>query len=968
MEAASGMASRVNTPEESEETPLEENLSAIIGRTGFFHRALFSYEMVAMVCLTLHNIVHSASASDADHWCRLPDPPANTTLEEWRDANIPREENGTMSRCLVYSVPVGERPDENVTRVAVPCSARVFNVSANVKLSIIKQWDLTCERKWMASACETVYTIGSIIGLMLSGLSADRIGRKPTICFSAVVLEVVGISLSSVGSVFLFTCHRFLVAAATHAIVYTQYIMLVEVVATQWRAMYMTFVIYGYLIGFVIKVFTLGDDIDWRNQQLIIMLPTTALLCGFFLLPESPRWSLTNLRVEEAVRAVAYILRCNRATPDAIKAVIRKLRLEPLQTLHRRMSANEDASQYLSHRRTQARELVSPEKNVWELLVILITQYQFSSLTISFCWFACSISFYGLALDIKMGSIDSWFQFALVAVSPMATYVLVVWLGRRDVLAVSLYIVCISCIAAAFLPRGSTSVRFVSLSSAWFFSNIAYTVLFVYATEIYPTVVRALSFNFGAGLGRIGTIIAPYIYHGAGSKFDSYLLLAFTCGLSGFLVGKLPDTKEVHLPEMIKPEENLFDFSPLRQHASGSRGGMGLGLQDTSSNASLLVPALLKVSTSKPTSPIARTPDQKYSSRVVSKAAHTGSAHRQRSVKPAPKKLARARAGVVTEARPSGRELSVSERVAGGATQSASAGASAATEDGKPAEQLADDAERKRASRATFTDEGFGEDRPNAGSPKRQEVVSPSGISVDAEQSPSESSGQCRSPSTTVVGPVATARPKEGPHLGVPEPPSSTSPVAAASTAVVKEAMERWSATPHHPSPVRDSIPAEVVSPTLRRADAQRRSTPPAVATRPAGGVPRCSSPSPSPRARRHNSPPTTPNLGVGGVASSAEAPQAPERPGERDEVGARAVQATSLRAVAPEKKAGTLRSPRRSVEGAGSSASARSENIDGRRASPLRRDAKDVASPKMKRNKLFKHRQPRADRVKDHR
>ncbi|XP_075552655.1 organic cation transporter protein-like isoform X2 [Dermacentor variabilis] len=869
-----------------------------------------------------------------------------------------------MSRCLVYSVPVGERPAENVTRVAVPCSARVFNVSANVKLSIIKQWDLTCERKWMASACETVYTVGSIIGLLLSGLSADRIGRKPTICFSAVVLEVVGISLSSVGSVFLFTCHRFLVAAAVHALVYTQYIMLVEVVATQWRAMYMTFVTYGYLIGFVIKVFTLGDDIDWRNQQLIVMLPTTTLLCGFFLLPESPRWSLTNLRVEEAVHAVAYILRCNRATPDAIKAVIKKLRLEPLQTLHRRMSANEEASQYLSRRRTQAHELESPDKTVWELLVILITQYQFSSLTVSFCWFACSISFYGLALDLNVGSIDSWFQFALLAASPLVTYVLVVWLGRRDVLAVSLYIVCISCIAAAFLPRGSTNVRFVSLSSAWFFSNVAYTVLFVYATEIYPTVVRALSFNFGAGLGRIGTIIAPYLYYGAGSKFGSYLLLAFTCGLSGFLVGKLPDTKEVHLPEMIKPEENLFDFSPLRQHAIRSHGGMGLSLHDTSSNASLLVPALLRVSTSKPASPIASTPNRKESSRVVSKVAHLDSTHRQSSVKPAPKKLARARPSVVTEARPSGPELSVSERVAGGATQSASAGASAATEDGKPAGQLADDAERERALRAT--DEGFREDRPNAGSPKRQEVVSLSGTSVDAAQSPSESSGQCRSPSTTVVGPGATARPKEGPHLGVPELPLSPSPVAAASIAVVKEATEHWSATPHHLSPVRDSIPAEVVSPTLRRADAQTRSPPPAVATRPSGGVTRGSLL--SSRARRHNSPPTTPNLGVGGVASSAEAPQAPERPGDRDEVGARAVLATSVRAIEPEKKAGKLRSPRRSVEGAGSSASARSEEVDGRLASPLRRDAKDAASQKMKRNKLSKQRQPRADRVKDHR
>ncbi|XP_065297291.1 solute carrier family 22 member 6-like isoform X3 [Dermacentor albipictus] len=841
MEAASGMASQVNTPEESADTPLEDNLSAIIGRTGFFHRSLFSYEMVAMMCLTLHNIVHGESASDADHWCRLPDPPANMTLEEWRDANIPREENGTLSRCLVYSVPVGERPAENATRVAVPCSDRVFNVSANVKLSVIKQWDLTCDRKWMASACETVYTVGSIIGLMLSGLSADRIGRKPTICFSAVVLEVVGISLSSVGSVFLFTCHRFLVGAAIHALVYTQYIMLVEVVATQWRAMYMTFVIYGYLIGFLIKVFTLGDDIDWRNQQLIVMLPTTVLLCGFL--------------------------------------------------------------------------------------------------------FACSISFYGLALDLKVGSIDSWFQFALVAASPMATYVLVVWLGRRDVLAVSLYIVCISCITAAFLPRGSTSIRFVTLSSAWFFSNVAYTVLFVYATEIYPTVVRALSFNLGAGLGRIGTIIAPYLYHGAGSKFGSYLLLAFTCGLSGFLVGKLPDTKEVHLPELIKPEENLFDFSPLRQHISRSRGGMGLSLHDTSSNGSLLVPALLKVPTSKetapsvcltevhvpvrrePTSPIARSPGRKYPSRVVSKAAHLDSAHRQSSVEPAPKKLAREPAGVgtATEARPFGPELSVSERFAGGATQSASAGASAATEDGKPAGQLADAAER---------------DRPNAGSSKGQEAVSLSGTSVDAAQSPSEISGQCPSPSTTLVHPDATARPNEGPHLGVPE---------------------------DHPSPVRDSIQAEVVSPTLRRAYAETRSPPPAVATGPSGGVMRCSSPPPSPRARLHNSPPTTPRLGVGGVASSAEAPTAPERPGDRDEAGARAVQATSARTVAPE-KAGKLQSPRRSVECAGSGASARSEDVDERLASPLRRDVQHAASPRLKRNKLSKHHQPRADRVKDHR
>ncbi|XP_049515524.1 fibrous sheath CABYR-binding protein-like isoform X2 [Dermacentor silvarum] len=504
-----------------------------------------------------------------------------------------------------------------------------------------------------------------------------------------------------------------------------------------------------------------------------------------------------------------------------------------------------------------------------------------------------------------------------------------------------------------------SSARFMALSSAWFFSNVAYTVLFVYATEIFPTVIRALSFNLGAGFGRIGTIIAPYLYQGTDSKFMSFLILAFTCGLSGFLVGKLPNTKEVHLPEIVKPEENLFDFTPMRPHPSRSRGGTGLSPQDGSPNTTLQVPALPKVSTSKLPSPVASTPDQNVSSWVKPQAKHFASSHhqRRRSVKPALKELGRTPTSVVTasETRPSGPKLSFCEPVAGGATQSAPAATSAATEDEKPAVQLADDdAEQKRASLETvpFANEVFREDRPNAESPKGQEGIPFSGTSVDAAKSPSESPGQCRSPPSIVVDPAGTTRPMEGPHLGDPELLSSPSPVAAASTAVATETMERWSATTHHFSPVRDSIPAEVASPTFRRVDAETGSPLQAVATIASGGVTPARSSSPSR--------PTTRRLGVDDVASTAEAPMPPERLEHRDEVGARAVQAMSVRAAEPVKKAGTLQSPRHSLEGAGSGVLARPENVDRRLASPLRRHIKNPASPKLKRNKLSKHRLPR--------
>ncbi|KAK8787521.1 hypothetical protein V5799_022721 [Amblyomma americanum] len=104
---------------------------------------------------------------------------------------------------------------------------------------------------------------------------------------------------------------------------------------------------------------------------------------------------------------------------------------------------------------------------------------------------------------------------------------------------------------------------------AWFSINIAYTVVFLYAAELYPTTIRALGFNLCAAFGRIGTLIAPLIY--GKSMTDKYewrlavfATLSLICGLTGFLVTKLPETKEAHLPEEIKTEQNLFDFAPMR--------------------------------------------------------------------------------------------------------------------------------------------------------------------------------------------------------------------------------------------------------------------------------------------------------------------------------------------------------------------------------------------------------------------
>lgn len=53
------------------------------------------------------------------------------------------------------------------------------------------------------------------------------------------------------------------------------------------------------------------------------------------LLPESPRWLITTLRVREAAQAVSLIMRWNRVPPKVIVRISKLIRERPLQMLHR---------------------------------------------------------------------------------------------------------------------------------------------------------------------------------------------------------------------------------------------------------------------------------------------------------------------------------------------------------------------------------------------------------------------------------------------------------------------------------------------------------------------------------------------------------------------------------------------------------------------------------------------------------
>lgn len=397
---------------------------------------------------------------------------------------------------------------------------------------------------------------------------------------------------------------------------------------------------------------------------------------------------------------------------------------------------------------------------------------------------------------------------------------------------------------------------------------------------------------------------------------------------------------------------------------------MSVSPQDTGPSTSQLVPAFFKTTSSKTTTPASNSPDRKFSSWDKSKAKRSAlsRSQRERTIKPAAKKLATATPSDATVSKvPSfGPGLSVSKLGAGVAQQSASAGAYApTTEVGKSAGRTTDNEEQKRTSRVNglatpSTDEVFQEDRLSARSPKEQGRVLPSGTSEEVAQLPTESQGMCLSSSSTAVNPSGTGLPGRGPHLGdTPEQPSPSLPLDAASPTVVAESMEHSTAAQHHLSPT--LVPAEVVSPTPTGADTETVCPSSGVSTRPSSSRTPTIRSSPSRRQRHHHPRPTSPKMDVEDVAPIADAPTPPGHRGDLTEVDTRVMQPVSARAVDPVKNSHTLPSPQSSVESAGSNVSAKPQDLDKSKGSPLK-DTREASIPKIKRSKQSKRRTLHAD------
>ncbi|XP_069189978.1 organic cation transporter protein isoform X2 [Procambarus clarkii] len=516
-----------------------------------------------------------------DHWCWVPELANWTNTQVWSFA-LPRITVGGVphhSQCEMfvrnYSRLVGvawedrhqHLPEEEEEEVLLtqPCSSWQYDTQT-FRSTLISEWDLVCGRESLRSLIQSIFMFGYFFGSPLGGYFSDRFGRKRIMGGALLVFIIVSVAGSFSPSYQLFLLCRFLMAFSGTVVYQAAYILAVEACTLKQRSIVGILLSVPFALGFMLLPGIAYFVRDWRHLHLAISLPVILLTASTVILPESPRWLLHTRRWREAEKELQRAARWNgRKTSDCswILSTISQMKAE-VEDKDTSSLATKQQEVQSSTRRTARSPCFAKCRGVFGQLLVFVRTPMLRkiSLVMYFNWLVCTMVYYGISLNSANFSVDPFLYMFLGGLMELPSYTLIIpfvaKFGRKIPLA-GFFILCGMAILVLLLVQDHrSSWWFLGLVMVGkFFITSAYQVIYLYSCELYPTSLRTRGLGVSSMIGRVGSIISPFIndllgmYHWA-IPSTIFGLLSVAAGL---LTCILPETNRKALPDTIEDVE-----------------------------------------------------------------------------------------------------------------------------------------------------------------------------------------------------------------------------------------------------------------------------------------------------------------------------------------------------------------------------------------------------------------------------
>lgn len=490
------------------------------------------------------------------HWCFVPEL-MNLSVEDRIALSIPQTLDG-LDRCHMYDVNYAEVLSKGILKAdeswpIVPCqNGWEYNLSEVPYSSIATEQNWVCENSALPHTAQSIFFCGAILGGLVFGWIADRMGRIPALVGTNIVGFVGGVATAFCTSFWSFCVCRFLVGMAFDNCFTMMYILVLEYVGPKWR----TFVANMSIAIF----FTFAASIlpwiayylaDWKMLCYVTSAPLALAIFTPWLIPESARWLLSTGKFDKAMNILKKFEKINGTSVS-----------DEIYSKFKTSFTKTEKDEELNKNYTILDLFKTPRLRKITLLLILM-------------WMAISLVFDGHVRNVGSLGLDVFLTFTIASATEFPadtflTMVLDVW-GRRWLACGSMVVSGIFSLLATAVPLGVPSAALAIMGR--FAVNISYNIGLQYAAELLPTVVRAQGVAFIHIMGYVASILAPFVVYLANISVSLPLFILGILGIiGGILALFLPETLDEELPQTLHDGENfginqkIWDFPCIKKN------------------------------------------------------------------------------------------------------------------------------------------------------------------------------------------------------------------------------------------------------------------------------------------------------------------------------------------------------------------------------------------------------------------
>lgn len=340
--------------------------------------------------------------------------------------------------------------------------------------------------------------VGQVIGAIFFGWLAERYGRLRSLTWTVIVISILSIACAFAWDYDSLLVLRFIQGLGLGGEVPIALTYVNEFAKAERRGRFVLIFQCIFPIGILAVSFVsiwVVPHLGWQWMFIIGALPAIVAAVMRRLLPESPRWLASKGRLQEADRVVT--------TLEATCTDNGRIALPPLVEL------------------LDVPHLVAKPASWRDLLAGI---YLRRTLVVWVSWFVASFVGYGITIwlptiyrTVFKLSVQEALQYSFIAnIALVAGVFTITYLvdrtGRRAGFGAAFALAAVPLIVLWVLGAQTPLVNVVMLTTiASFFASMLQLGMVLYASEVYPTRMRALGSGIGSSWTRVGSMVGPPI-------------------------------------------------------------------------------------------------------------------------------------------------------------------------------------------------------------------------------------------------------------------------------------------------------------------------------------------------------------------------------------------------------------------------------------------------------------------------